>query len=122
MFHQSSGIFEEMSLTIIGVLQLLLASKVDIKVLSGQARPGLGVGILSAAESGQHKLAEAYLVEMMISVVDKREELSSSTDLRIQSWLGKAELWLKLHAHAEKTRENPGYSHFYPYQRLYKYI
>lgn len=41
MFHQSSCIFEEMSLTIIRVLQLLLASKVDIKVLSraGQARP-----------------------------------------------------------------------------------
>lgn len=52
MFHQSSCIFEEMSLTIIRVLQLLLASKVDIKVLSGQARPGLRVGILSTAELG----------------------------------------------------------------------
>ena len=57
----------------------------------------------------------------MISIVDKWEELSSSTDLRIQSWLGKAELWLKLHAHAEKTRENPGYSHSYSHQKLCKY-
>lgn len=41
-----------MSLTITGVLQLLLASKADTEVLSGQARPGLGVGILSAAGVG----------------------------------------------------------------------
>ena len=52
MFHQSSCIFEEMSLTVTGVLQLLLASKADIEVLSGQGRPGLRVGILSAAGVG----------------------------------------------------------------------
>ena len=88
-----------------------------------QGRPGqaLGLAFYLLQELGQHPLTEAYLVEMMISIVDKREELSSSTDLRIQSWLGKAELCLKLHAHAEKTRENPGYSHSYPYQRLHKY-
>lgn len=43
-------------------------------------------------------------MQQMISIGDKQEALSSSTDLRIQSWLGKAELWLKLHAHAEKTK------------------
>lgn len=59
MFHQSSCIFEEMY-TIIRVLQLLLASKVDIKVLSGQARPGLRVGILSTAELGQYPLLSIF--------------------------------------------------------------